>query len=61
MLKAPWRKFVITMPDNQVCLRPDLDGSLFGIHAIKLCRILRSQFDETLDIQALASEDTFRI
>jgi hypothetical protein len=48
------------MPDDQVCVRADLDGSLLGIHAVKLCRVLGSQFDKTLDVQAFAPEDAFR-
>lgn len=61
MLQSPGRKIALAVPHDQVCVRADLDGALLGIHAVKLCRVLGGQFNETLDVQALASKDAFRI
>jgi hypothetical protein len=55
MIQSPRRKVAVTVPDHKICIRADLDGTLLGIHAVQFRRILRCQFDKTLDVQTLAS------
>lgn len=55
MVQPPGHKVFVTMPDYQICIRADLNCALLWIHAVQLRRILRCQFDETFDIQTLAS------
>jgi hypothetical protein len=40
MVQSSWRKVAITVPDHKICIRADLNGTLLGIHAVQLRRVL---------------------